>query len=220
MTVYRGDFAKLDSHAIVLENGTVIHTDMLLCGTGWTREYPFLTPAQIREFGLPHPVHDDSQEEPRIWESLTENATREILTSLPKLRNPPTRAQDQHEATRTISTTPTLLYNLLAPLNDLENHSLIFLSHIHLSNAFRLAEAQAIWSTAYLSSRLSLPPVENARREIAHQNTFSKLRYPAHGERGNCFHLDLIGYTDKLMRDVGLWSHRGRGWGGEKGGYR
>ncbi|TGO50832.1 hypothetical protein BCON_0175g00180 [Botryotinia convoluta] len=155
--VYRGDIAKLDSHAIVLENGTVIHTDMLLCGTGWKRGYPFLTPAQIREFGLPHPVNDDSEEGSRIWDSLTENATREILTSFPKLRNPPGPIHTHNESNRPVPTTPTRLYNLLAPLNDLENPSLVFLSQIHLSNAFRLAEAQTIWATAYFSSHLSLP---------------------------------------------------------------
>ncbi|TGO28034.1 hypothetical protein BPAE_0033g00360 [Botrytis paeoniae] len=215
--VYRGDIAKLDSHAIVLENGTVIHTDMLLCGTGWKRGYPFLTPAQIREFGLPHPVIDDSEEESRIWESFTQNATQEILTSFPKLRNPPgpTHTQDQHKTNQAVPTTPTRLYNLLAPLNDLENPSLVFLSHIHLSNAFRLAEAQAIWATAYFSSHLTLPGLQEARREVAYQNTFSKLRYPAHGGRGNYFHLDLVGYTDLLMRDVGLASHKKKGWWGD-----
>ncbi|TGO51376.1 hypothetical protein BOTNAR_0358g00080 [Botryotinia narcissicola] len=212
--VYRGDIAKLDSHAIVLENGTVIHADMLLCGTGWERGYPFLTPAQTREFGLPHPVIDDTEEESRIWDSLTEHATRKILTSFPKLRNPPgpTHTQDQHETNRAVPTTPTRLYNLFAPINDLENPSLVFLSHIHLSNAFRLAEAQAIWTTAYFSSHLSLPRLQEARREIAYQNTFSKLRYPAHGEQGSYFPLDLVAYTDMLMREVGLGSHRKKGW--------
>ncbi|KAF7948755.1 hypothetical protein EAE96_007947 [Botrytis aclada] len=214
--VYRGGIAQLDSHAIVLENGTVIHTDMLLCGTGWKRGYPFLTPAQLREFGLPHPVIEDSDEESRIWESLAENATREILTSFPKLRDPPgpAHSQGQHKTNRAVPSTPTRLYNLLAPLHDLENPSLVFLSHIHLSNAFRLAEAQAIWSTAYFSSHLSLPRLQEARREVAYQNAFSKLRYPAHGERGNYFHLDLVGYTDWLMREVGLGSHLMRGWWG------
>ena len=41
--------------------------------------------------------------------------------------------------------------------------------------------------------------------------TFSKRRYPSHGATGNYFHMDLVGYTDKLMKDVGLVSHR-KGW--------
>ncbi|KAF7897536.1 hypothetical protein EAF00_005764 [Botryotinia globosa] len=103
--VYRGDIAKLDSHAIVLENGTIC------C-------------------------------------YVARDGSEDILQ----------HTQDQHETNRAAPTTPTRLYNLLAPLNDLENPSLVFLSHIHLSNAFRLVEAQAIWSTAYFSSHLSLPP--------------------------------------------------------------
>ncbi|KAF7902103.1 uncharacterized protein EAF01_007401 [Botrytis porri] len=183
------------------------------CSCDCKRGYPFLSPAQIREFGLPHPGIEDSEEEARIWDSLTENATREILTSFPKLRNPPDsmHTQGQKETTQAIPSTPTRLYKFLAPLNDLPDPSLVFLSHVHLSNAFRLAEAQALWTTAYFSSHLSLPGLREARCEVAYQNGFSKLRYPAHGEGGNYFHVDLVGYTDALVREVGLGSYRGGG---------
>ncbi|CAD6442975.1 6da0d101-4a71-4fb8-bdfd-d3c7751095aa [Sclerotinia trifoliorum] len=64
--VYRDDIQRLESRAIILEDGTVIDTDMLLCGTGWTRGYPFLTPQQTREFGLSHPAEDDASSESKI----------------------------------------------------------------------------------------------------------------------------------------------------------
>ncbi|KAF7879280.1 hypothetical protein EAF04_000477 [Stromatinia cepivora] len=126
--VYRGDIQRLEPRAIILEDGTEVVTDMLLCGTGWTRGYPFLTPQQIREFGLPHPPEEDPSSESEIWESLTEKATQEILSSFPKLRNP---SKQQLKYRKNTSTpTPTRLYNLLTPLSDLPTPSLVFLSHL------------------------------------------------------------------------------------------
>lgn len=40
--VYRNDIQRLKPRAGILEDGSVIDTDMLLCGMGWTRGYPFL----------------------------------------------------------------------------------------------------------------------------------------------------------------------------------
>ena len=41
---------------------------------------------------------------------------------------------------------------------------------------------------------------------------FSRRRYPSRGATGTFFHFDVVGYTDKLMRDIGLVSHRQGGW--------
>lgn len=49
-------------------------------------------------------------------------------------------------------------------------------------------------------------------KEIAYTTAFSKRGYPVHGAMGNYFHLDLAGYTDRLMEDVGLTSHKQKGW--------
>jgi dimethylaniline monooxygenase (N-oxide forming) len=59
-----------------------------------------------------------------------------------------------------------------------------------------------------------LPPLEQAQQEIAYMNAFSRRRYPTRGTRGDYFFFELIWYTDKLMADVGLASHKGKGrWG-------
>ncbi|PQE21196.1 hypothetical protein CJF31_00012137 [Rutstroemia sp. NJR-2017a BVV2] len=101
--------------------------------------------------------------------------------------------------------TSKILYNGIAPLND---GSIVFVGHVVLSNAFRSADAQAIWLTAYFDGNAKIPSSEQATKEIAYAKAFSKRRYPAHGATGNYFHLDLVGYTDKLMADVGLESHK------------
>ena len=102
----------------------------------------------------------------------------------------------------------TRLYNGIAPLND---DSIAFLGHILLSNSFRNSEAQAIWTTAFFDKRMVLPETEQAEREVAYMNAFSRRKYPSRGATGAFFHFDFVGYTDKLMRDIGLKSHP-KGW--------
>ncbi|PQE07410.1 flavin-binding monooxygenase protein [Rutstroemia sp. NJR-2017a WRK4] len=191
---YRSDVQRLESSSVVLEDGSKVPADILFCGTGWAHKYPFLTEKQVVEFGLPHPPDDD----PESTSKLSTSGLR-----FPKLGNPPVHYHKER------GITPSRLYNGIAPLND---DSIVFVGHVVLSNAFCSGEAQAIWVTAYFDGNAKIPPSEQARKEIAYANAFSKRRYPTHGATGNYFHLDLVGYTDKLMADVGLESHKQKGW--------
>ena len=129
-------------------------------------------------------------------------ADKQVLEQFPVLANPPNHLD------RLTKSTGTRLYNSIVPLND---DSIAFLGHILLSNSFRNAEAQAIWTTAFFDKRMVLPEIEQAEKEIAYMNAFSRRRYPSRGATGAFFHYDLVGYTDKLMRGIGLKSHR-KGW--------
>jgi len=199
---YRSDIQTMESKVIILEDGSKVPADILFCGTGWSQNYPFLTQEQVVSFGLPHLPEDDPEPVSNAWASLSEAADRQVLLEFPKLANPP----EHYTVARNI--TPSRLYNGIAPLDD---DSIVFVGHVILSNAFRPAEAQAIWVTAYLDSKIRLPARDEAMKEVAYVNAFSKRRYPAHGATGNYFHLDLVGYTDKLLADVGLTSHKQKG---------
>jgi dimethylaniline monooxygenase (N-oxide forming) len=200
---YRRDIQGLESNAVVLEEGSKVPADILFCGTGWVHKYPFLTEKQVVEFGLPHPPEDDPEPTSKVWAGLLEAADRQVVSDFPKLGNPPDHCHKERKVT------PSRLCNGIAPLND---DSIVVVGHVVLSNAFRSAEAQAIWVTAYFDGNAKIPPSEQARKEISYANAFSKRRYPTHGATGNYFHLDLVGYTDKLMADVGLESHKQKGW--------
>ncbi|ESZ97631.1 putative dimethylaniline monooxygenase [Sclerotinia borealis F-4128] len=200
---YRSDVQTLEANVVVLEDGSKVHSDIVFCGTGWVHKYPFLTEKQVVEFGLPHLPKDDPEPEAKMWASPLEIADQQVVAEFPKLGNPPDHFQ------KASASTPSRLYNGIAPLND---DSIVFVGHVVLSNAFRAAEAQAIWVTAYFDHNVKLPSNEQAIKEVAYANAFSKRQYPAHGATGNYFHLDLVGYTDKLMADVGLTSHKQKGW--------
>ncbi|PQE08135.1 hypothetical protein CJF31_00008207 [Rutstroemia sp. NJR-2017a BVV2] len=192
----------MTSHGIILRDGTKIPTDALLCGTGWKSSYPFFTSPLSQTLGLPQ----QHQGETETWKALLNTADQLVLTKFPQLAHPPPNLRP------TTPTTTSKLYKGIAPLED---QSIVFLGHIDISNSFRAAEAQAIWSTAYFDNKVTMPPLEQAQKDVAYMNAFSKRRYPTHGQKGDCFFFELVWYTDALMNDVGLGSHRRKGWWGD-----
>ncbi|KAL9606455.1 MAG: hypothetical protein Q9179_000371 [Wetmoreana sp. 5 TL-2023] len=200
--VYRNDIRSMKANSIVLDDGSEIAADVLLCGTGWSAQYPFFSKQQACELGLPHRPEDDPPDESRLWSALLKQAEQRVLSDFPILQHPP-----PHNAPDGPTTT-LRMYNCIASLND---PSVVFLGRAHLSNSFRTSEAQAIWATAYFDGNVKMPPRAQAQRDIAYMNALSKKRYPSHGAVGDYLFFELVWYTDRLMDEVGLKSHR-KGW--------
>ena len=206
VNIYRGDLSGTTNDAIILDDGRQVPTDILLCGTGWNANYPFLSPKQAIELGLPHNPSKDSEEERHIWNNLMDAADQQIKEQYPILANPPSDCKPIGSGT---NLTPARLYQGIAPLTDA---SILFLGRARQSNNFLSAEAQAIWATAYWDGHVTLPPYTQAQEQVAYMNAFSRRRYPSHGVDGINFHTDLIWYSDTLLREAGLSSHRDKGW--------
>ena len=204
VNVYRGDLSGTTIDSIILDDGRKVPTDILLCGTGWNANYPFLSSQQVSELGLPHDPSKDSEEERQSWNALLDAADRQILEAYPILARPPPDCKPISDT----NLTPARLYHGIASLTD---PSIIFLGRARLSNNFRGAEAQAIWSTAYWDGHATIPPIPQALRDVAYMNAFSRRRYPSRGVDGINFHTDLVWYTDALLCGAGLRSHR-KGW--------
>lgn len=203
VNVYRGHPCGTSSCALILDDGREVPTDIVLCGTGWNPAYQFFSDEQACRLGLPHEVRQDSADE-QHWTNLMAQADVDVLRQFPVLAKPPTC-----KSVGEINLTPARLYHGVASLSD---PSIVFLGRARISNNFRAAEAQAIWATAYFDGRTSPPPLEQARREVAYMNALSRRRYPTQGLDGINFHGDLVWYTDKLVADAGLTSHRKDWW--------
>jgi dimethylaniline monooxygenase (N-oxide forming) len=200
--VYRNNILELDDHVIRLQDGTEIPTDALLCGTGWTANSPrFFSWTERARLELPHCVGQATKDHP-LWTHLEDEADRRVLADFPRLAKPP----DYYKKPTT--TIPYRLYNCMAPLHD---DSIIFLGHIHVPNAFRAAECQTIWATAYLDQKVKLPAMEDMQKEVALMIAWNRRRYLNNGRDDNYLHYDLVGYTDKLLSELGL-SCRRKGW--------
>ena len=135
--------------------------------------------------------------------SLAEAADREVLSQFPRLAHPPPYFK------KTPTKTPYRLYKNIAPLDDEIN---VFLGQIRIANNFRVSECQALWATAYLDNKLPLPHYDDMQAEIAWVIAWCQRRYPTNGGLGNFFHYDVIGYTDTLLAELELKSHRKRNW--------
>lgn len=200
--VYRDNVLELDDHIVRLQDGTEIPTDALLCGTGWTANSPgFFSRTELARLGLPHRVDQATEDDP-LWTQLEVEADRRVLDDFPRLAKPP----DYYKKPTT--TTPYRLYNCMVPLHD---DSIVFLGHVHVPNAFRAAECQAIWATAYLDQKAKLPAMEEMQKDVALRIAWNRRRYLNNGQDGNYLHYDLVGYTDKLLGELGL-SCRRKGW--------
>jgi hypothetical protein len=202
VNIYRSDVIGTTSNALILRDNREVLTDVVLCGTGWNASYPFLSPELESELGLPHDPCNDPVDEFQSWNDLMETADKQILKQFPILGRPPPNCNPVGDT----NLTPARLYNGIASLTDT---SIVFLGRARVSNSFRGAEAQAIWATAYWDGNTVLP--KQARREVARMNAFSRRRYPSRGFDGVDFHGDLVWYTDKLLCEAGLRSHR-KGW--------
>ena len=202
--IYRGDVLGTTAHSIILDDGREVPTDTLLCGTGWNTSYPFLSQDEVFRLGLPHDSFKDPEEEGQRWKALMDAADLEIMKQYPILASPPPDCKPIGAP----KMTPARLYQGIASLAD---SSIVFLGRARLSNNFLGAEAQAIWATAYWDGYVRIPPFEQAQREVASMNAFSRRRYPSRGVDGINFHTDLIWYTDRLLCEAGLTSHR-KGW--------
>lgn len=74
------------------------------------------------------------------------------------------------------------------------------------------AEAQAIWAVAYWDKAFPLPSVAEREDDIAHMIAWNKRRYLSNGELGNFAAFDSVPYVDRLFDEIGVTSHRKKGW--------
>lgn len=196
----------MDTDVVRLQSGDEIRCDAILCGTGWVPSLQFFTREQKVELGLPHAQSDENPTGGKSWAELEANADMTVLSHFPLLANPPLRFR------KPVSETPYRLYNLIAPLSDVDkDRSIVFIGHMIVGNYFLGVEAQSIWVTAYLDRKLALPNEQERLKDVALTTAWCRRRYLTNGEKGNYITFDLVGYTDQLLKQVALKSHL-KGW--------
>jgi hypothetical protein len=159
-----------------------------------------------KELGLPHLHSSESEEEQSHWKHLANAADKKVVSSFPQLAKPPPHYQ------KPATSTPYRLYKLIAPMSKAcdvaQNRSIVFIGHIGVGNYFPAVECQAMWATAYMDGKLAVPPWEEQEQEIALFTAWNRRRYLSSGIEGNNMTFELIGYTDSLLKHLGLSSHR------------
>ena len=223
--VYRQPIERLSSTSISLAAKTgpdekpvaTIPLDVLVYCTGWTPLSPLYPPSMASKLGLPVALSDIDATAQSRWKELEDLKDAEMLSQFPSLAHPPVyrKSEPTH--------TPFRLYRAMVPLDDIPDHSIVFLGKLVVGNNFRATEVQALWAVAYLDGNLrppnlaSEPAYADERRvqieeDVAKMVAWCRRRYLNKGELGSWFYFDVIDYTDLLLAELGLSSHKRRGW--------
>ena len=202
-TVYRGEVARLEKGKVILTDGTEVNSDVLICGTGWKQEHPYFSPKDAVRLGLPIGFHETEllHEERVRWSKLEEEADRKVLQRWPYLANRPAFGGSPPR------TTPYRLYNLTIPVED---QSIAFLGLMQVPNSYHTALTQTLYAIAALDGILDLPSSEEMEKEIAFMNCWCARRYPVHGWLGTPLDYEMVSFTDHLLEQLGLSSHRNK----------
>lgn len=209
--VYRQDVDRLTGHNIVLQDEEVENVDAIICATGWRPSYEnFFDDNLAADLGLPVSKRGRVKNgaEPR-WDSADALAEIEIARLFPRLQHPP----PHHVKPATHS--PFRLYRNMIPTHVEKYTGIVFLGHIAVGNNFRAAEVQALWAVAYLSQLVNLPAQAAMETNVALALAWCRKRYLSKGVLGHWLFYDLVPYTDTLLEDIELTTHKGKGWLGD-----
>lgn len=203
--VYREDVDHVDESSVHLNNGHRLEADIILFATGFVRLPNPFSDAQAIELGLPHDKKLDGSDEASKWETLEDAATAVLVKDYPVLAEHPVPPGlgDVHE-----EHTPFRLYNNTVPVND---QSIVFVGFAVINNMWYCSEVQAIYATAVLDGRASLPTKEKMLEGIAHVIAYMKLRIPTDGLEGNYWVFDMFPFHERLLGSIGLRSWQ-RSW--------
>lgn len=196
--VYRKDVDRLEPSSVVLDDGTTLSCDALLLATGWKSTHEHYDENLALDLGLS--VSDDvDPTREKQWHQLDAQGELEALERFPVLSHPPPYYN------HTPHLTPFRLYKTMMPISD---PSIVFLGKTMLGNNFRNAEVQALWAVAAMHGTLKLPSTPEMKLDVARTVGWCRKRYLAKGALGHWFYFDVVPYTDMLLEQLGLSSHR------------
>ena len=201
--VLRGEVLHMEANSIVLHKGKAINAEAVICATGWKVQHPYFDHTSAARLGLPIATENSDPAIEKHWTELTNRQEKIVFATIPILHSEWARSNTKDEASEQ---TPFRLWKRMVPIHD---PSIVFVGELMLGNHFRNAEVQALFACAILSGVLDLPSLEERELDVARDIAWCKARYP--GGKGNMnswLYWDLVPYTDMLLAEIGLHSHR------------
>ena len=210
ISVHIRDITKLTSKTVHLapsstgEPSRSLPADALICSTGWKLRPPvsFISASGSSidaKLGLPH-----NSKEPLAANPAVQQADSEILTRFPILRTQPTLSSKLTPLSPTTNRGFTL-YRFMVPPAFINDRTIAFNGMMQTISTSIVAQAQALWITAYLDRNLSMPDEEKVVWETTLHARFGRWRCPGgYGVRYPDFVFDAVPYIDLLLGDLGL----------------
>ncbi|EAW08922.1 flavin-binding monooxygenase-like protein [Aspergillus clavatus NRRL 1] len=215
---------RLSRHTVHLSSGTALPTTALICSTGWraTPNLTFRPDALHATLGFPWGADP-------LAADLLAAADAEILRRFPRLRDQPARPESYQPLAAdapAAAAHPFRLARFMVPPGLTADRSLAFMGITMTINTTMIAQAQALWITAYFGGRLTPTatercpasvrvadekrgPEDQAARDLAWETAlhtqFGRWRYPGgFGARNPDFVFDAVPYVDLLLRELGV----------------
>jgi dimethylaniline monooxygenase (N-oxide forming) len=201
--VLREDVVAIRESSVELCNGVQLEADALLYATGWRCDMSYFDHSLRVKLGLPMAEANLDDNYQQQWRTLDQQAEAKIDFEMPMLsRNEPYRKPNKQR-------TPMRLYKSMLPIED---RTMVLLGKTVIAHTFPAAEVAALWAVTALDGKIAFPSVETMREEVALVVVWSRRRYPSRGWQGMWLPWDLIPFTDMLLKQMGLVSHRGGTW--------
>ena len=232
MRIYRRSVHSLSEDSVILSSAglreendnasTTIPVNAIIYCTGWDPTSTLFSAELALELGLSLPQTKGGNDRDQDMKDIGPGS-QAITTQYPLLAHPPVGF-----LSRRSPYTPFRLYKSIAPLTDIDLPSIVFLGRLVVGNNFRVAEAQALWAVAYMDGHITHPnsrgqdPLNGeatefstkAEEEVGHTVAWCQQRYLNKGLIGCWFFFDAISYSDMLLSQLHLSSHRKKGWTG------
>lgn len=215
--VHVADIARLSEGKVHLSNDHDLDADVLICGTGW-KDTPQLNFVTKKELGLPGHVAPS-------FRRYIAKADSEILQMFPKLQQQPRprhTIETMDDKTQ-VKSEPYRLYRFMVPPAFIESRTLAFAGAYRSPATTLLAQAQALWITAFFDKQLpSLVKLDDAGTERIMYETvlhtqFGKWRYSrGFGARFPDMFFDSLPYCDLMLKDIGIENRRKKSWWAER----
>ncbi|KAL4792217.1 hypothetical protein BDV19DRAFT_392391 [Aspergillus venezuelensis] len=224
--VHIGDVEGLEEGGVCLRSadgeseGMRLQADALVLCTGWEVEFPM----KVDKMQEGTDEGDGEQEEGEEEEEEEDKILKEIYKDIPYLstlrRRTPNAPPSQAATTvKEKSSTMPLLYHDVLPTHPscLQNRSLAFIGMSISIHAVLVAQAQALWITAFLGDKIphlhsSPSNMDEVKKRALLERAHGATRRPREtgGAAGN--HADLVfdslSYVDGLLYELGLNSYR------------
>lgn len=234
ITVHHAEITSLDVRSVHLSDGEVVEADALVTCTGWKN-------ACTIDFG-PHevatalglPGRSGSGRRAELADAdLIARAHKEVLQRYPELLKRPIRfqsprkmfgpgeGQGQEKPETSPRTDCFRLYHSIVPASEavLKHRNLAFVGVHHSIHTAMVAQAQALWATAFFQARVptvSPEDVDRLRYEAYLEAEYERCRRPKEGAGAGGQYLDLVfdtvPYVDMLLEDVGVRARRKTSW--------
>ncbi|KAI5782521.1 hypothetical protein FPQ18DRAFT_299496 [Pyronema domesticum] len=212
ISVHIRDVATLSAKTVHFSSGESVSANALICSTGWKYRpaMSFLDTDGKRidtDLGMPHHAEGEI--------AGVEKTDKEILSRFPILRKQPQLnpkltslpGSEEREYNRSFR-----LYRFMVPPALIHDHSIVFNGMIQTISTPIVAQAQALWLTAYLGKKMKVPEDAVVERETDLHTRFGKWRYAGgYGAKYPDFVFDAVPYVDMLLKDLDLNVHRKRG---------